>query len=332
MNQNQLALKYFLMFSISIAYIFIYSTFPSYWFRDRVNYVEIAKNSGEMIDYHFSQYDILFHEPIFLYINKILLLFINPQYIPNFFVFFITSSLVFFLFKKANNFTLFLLGILSLIVVPFLFHMQLVVLRQALATVLFILILFYGRKEINILIFLGLLPLVHASFALIFVIYFMYVVLNRRFSNIFYLSVFISLFLFLFFNFAMLVATYLGFYQIGYIKNYELDVSGGAFVFFIFIFISLLYVCRNQRNKINDLAIIFTAIYLLLYFVTPLIGRYMVTFFPFILLSLVERSKIENYAILVVLIVIYSIVSYNGAIFENSLLISSFSEMNWRGE
>ena len=189
--------------------------------------------------------------------------------------------------------------------------------------------LFFVKKEKNIFICILFLPLIHASFTLIVAIYIVYILMRERISNIFYLSFFLSLILLLFFNVALIVATYLGLYQISYIKDYELNASGFSFVFYVFIYFSLLYTCRFEGNKIFDLAIIFTAIYLSLYFFTPLIGRYMVTFFPFILLSLVMKSRIENYVILFLLILVYSVVSYSGAIFENSLLISSFSEMKW---
>ncbi|MGE8600359.1 MAG: EpsG family protein [Acinetobacter calcoaceticus] len=327
MNNDALILKKFCMYTFSIFYIWLYTCLPSSWFRDRLNYEEMAKYSNELIALYQGYNTLIIHEPIFLFLNKFLIVFFDPEMVPHVFVFFITSMLCLFLIKISKNFTLFFLGLLAFVTVPFMFHLQLVVLRQALATVVFIWGVLNIRSEKNFSIFILITPFLHASFFLILLIYFTYIFLKKYINNRLYLSLIAGLCIYILFKFSMVVASYLNIYQLGYIGDYELDVSGRSLLLYIFIYGIMVYMLSPIKDRLSDMTLVFLTTYIFLYLVTPLIGRYMVTFFPFIILSLVRNNKIENYIILIVLIILYSYVSYNGALIENSLLLSSLSEI-----
>lgn len=328
MNNDALMLKKLCIYTISVLYVWLYTSLPSSWFRDRLNYEEIAKYSNELIVLYQGYGTLIIHEPIFLFLNSFLINFFEPEIIPHIFVFIITAALCFFLIKVSKNFTLFFLGLLAFIAVPFMFHLQLVVLRQALATIIFIWGVLNIKSEKKFSFFILITPLLHASFFLILAIYFIYVFLKKYTNNKVYLSLISGLFIYLFFNFSMIVASYLNIYQLGYIKDYELEVSGRSLFLYVFIYAVMAYTLKSVKDdRLSDLTLVFLTTYIFLYLVTPLIGRYMVTFFPFIILSLVRSSRIENYIILIILIVLYSYVSYSGALIENSLLLSSLNEM-----
>ncbi|SPL72680.1 hypothetical protein KPC_3858 [Acinetobacter stercoris] len=55
----------------------------------------------------------------------------------------------------------------------------------------------------------------------------------------------------------------------------------------------------------------------------------MVTFLPFLILFLVKKNKLQNYILLILLILVYGYVSYSGALLQNSLLVNDYRELRF---
>ncbi|WP_213065925.1 hypothetical protein, partial [Acinetobacter stercoris] len=99
--------------------------------------------------------------------------------------------------------------------------------------------------------------------------------------------------------------------------------------FNILILVFLILFCLDREDEISDLSIVFLSLYISLYYITPLIGRYMVTFLPFLILFLVKKNKLQNYILLILLILVYGYVSYSGALLQNSLLVNDYRELRF---
>ncbi|WP_228212372.1 EpsG family protein, partial [Acinetobacter stercoris] len=223
------------MLLLSICYVALSISFPSKWFRDRENYEIIAKYSNY---FFYNLGDLSFtKEPVFLFINYLLTKITLFTNVPYFYVFFITSMMMFFLYKRSDSLLLFLLGLIALFIIPFTFHMQFVVLRQGIATVLFIYAIVCLKSNKTVLMLM--LPLIHASFFFVLVLYYSYVFLKKYVSNILVISAIISIFSVVLFGVILGVAEYIGFYQLSYQDVLTIDSSGKAFVFNILILVFL---------------------------------------------------------------------------------------------
>ncbi len=146
----------YLMFSILLSFLYVYTYFsiPNRILKDRANYIIYANDP----DFFLNNYDgiaLFFNEPIFLLLNKFYTLYFSPDVVPLIFVLLNTSALMFFLIKESKNLSLFFLGLIFVIVCPYLFQSQLTALRQTLAISIF-LISFFCFKD-NKKIFLSLI-------------------------------------------------------------------------------------------------------------------------------------------------------------------------------
>ena len=151
---------------ISIAYATILSSFSNSIFRDRDNYVIYATYSADILN-NYSPSSYLFNEPLFLYYNSVLSYFFPVDIVPRVGVFFISFTLAYFILIYASSFLKVILGFLLLFFVSYTFHLQLVVLRQGIATAIFIYLVhfFWGQKKFYPLCFV--LAFIHSSFFII---------------------------------------------------------------------------------------------------------------------------------------------------------------------
>lgn len=319
---NLKILEFYLRVIISTSYVFLLTSLPSIWFRDRENYRIIAESSRGYFDN--IEFSFLLKEPIFITFNYILSFIFKYETIPYVFVFAIASSLIYFLNIMAKNFVLFILGVIAILVIPFLFHMQLVVLRQGLATVLLIYLILKCRKDNVFLLSSFILMFVHNSFLIFPFIFLSYFLLKKFYDNVFFVAFILSISIFSIYQISTNVLSNLGVYQLSYQNVDDVSVSGGNFILIFVVLCCFCFFVFKKNNRLHEITIILFAIYLSLYFVSPLIGRYAVTFMPLLIICLINESKVVNYLLLLTVILIYSYVSFAGAIYHNSLLVLPF--------
>ena len=328
-NQNILAKKIiYLMLSslLGFLYIFIYMSIPNDYLRDRFNYILYAKD----VDYFLTRYDgfdVFFNEPIFLYLNKFLSNYFDYDKITIFFVFFNTFIMVFLLLKYSKNLTFFILGLIFIVVFPYVFQAQLTALRQSLATSLFLISFFYLKTHWKVLVALFFCSFIHSVFFLITFFYFInyFIIHNFSLNKKIIINSSIMLIISLIFYFLL---EFFGLRQANeYGRNTEnaLEVGGGAFLIMCLIFVAL----YRQRIKLVSDLYIFVMIGLVLfivgYFINPITGRLFNTFAPFLVILLVSRDTKINFSLLIFLCIVYGLLFFNGE--YNSIFLIQYDSI-----
>ena len=283
-------------FLAALIYGLLLASLPNELFRDRENYVVYASNFAII----FKQYNaitLLFNEPLFLLYNKVLSLFFSPETVPRVSVFFISFSIAYFILKNARNYLLVVLGFSLLFFVSFTFHLQLVVLRQGVATVLLLWIvhLYWGKKPFFPLCFL--LLFFHISFAIVFFVLFYEHVLTTFIKNVKLRLLFLSLTLFALSFFMLALASSLGVRQAGASHLVNNTNGGGGVVLFSFLLFFLYLrglnnVCRTSYGKIGLLGVL---VYLIFYFTIPISGRLISVFLLFYYVYIVLSTNAKDY-------------------------------------
>lgn len=308
----------------SIIYAFWLSSLPSHLFRDRDNYLVYAGYSGERLEL-IDGFWILFFEPLFLFINKwLFILYANVDLTIAIFVFFVAFSVSFFCFFRNK---IFLFGFLMLI---FLFvnsqtlAMQLVTLRQAIGLAFLLLLTPYLDKERHLFILFAVLGLIHNSFFIIALFYFVYLFINSRLS----LSYERKLVVFILFGLIFSLSFMLLIKFVQTKQNYdgfEFSSGGGAFMVWSLVLLYILLFKKNVvRDKFSqflfDISIIGLVIYTTGYFFTPLSGRIIGTFIPFIILLILTRACMRDLVFFLFLACVNLGLYYNKT-FEAFLLV-----------
>lgn len=303
-------------FLVAIIYAYALTLIPHEYFKDRQNYMTIAKYYDLLISER-SGRSLFSSEMLFLYINKYLGYIFNPENIVYFYVFIINLALSMIFFLKSRNVILAILGLASFFLLPFGFSFQLGSLRQSLAIIIVMLAVlrFKSIRNLSIIIFIS--GLIHTSlFSLLpFLIadhLFIKTFGQKRVWSRLILHLSIALFISLFLK---LISQ---FFDISKLEFYfEMDYSTGAFfIFFIPILIFNIY--QYWRVKKIDtfelISIIGLISYLVFYFLTPISGRLITIFIPFIYLSLIKQFKPINILLLTYTLVVgiyfYSIGAY----------------------
>lgn len=305
---------------IGTLYIIFLSNMPNEWFRDRDNYLIFANYSESIIDLYGSKFILIANEPLFLYLNIWLTKVFESDFIPNLFVYFITSVFVFFIGYNAKNAIGFIFGLTLCIVIPYVLQAELVALRQGLATALFIPFFFLVKDDKKILVVLLLCAFFHSIFFLFFLFYFLNFFTLRRFSinkKLFITFVFMIILSFI----GIVAAKFLGLRQGSEYMEVELKVGGGAFILFTFVWMYV-YVYGNKENKrLYEFVMIGLTIFLTSYFLSPISGRLFNTVAPFVIFLLVSRSRAIDYMFISFLTVVFLAVFLNGS--YNALLVVS---------
>lgn len=305
---------------ISILYATLLSKIPNYVFRDRENYVIYAEYSFDILK-DYKPLSVLFNEPLFLYYNIYLSKFFSPDFIPKIGVFFIAFTLCYFILKYSVGFLHAVLGISLLLLVSYTFHLQLVILRQGVATaiLLWLVHFFWGRKYFYPLCVF--LPFFHSSFFIIVSLIFYNNLLSRYINNeklkisIIGLTTLLSSFVIL------KIAENLGVRQASEEHLLVGDSSGGGFVLFSFIFVFIYFrgLKNVYNNRFGNISILGLIVYLSFYFSIPISGRIIGTFLPFMYIYIVSsKNKKIIFAGVVFLIV-------NAYLFYNSITNSSLT-------
>ena len=279
---------------ISLVYATLLSNLPNSLFRDRENYVTYATYSVDLLE-NYSSLSYFFNEPLFLYYNSVLSYFFPVDIVPRVGVFFISFTLAYFILIYASSFLKVILGFLLLFFVSYTFHLQLVVLRQGIATAIFIYLVhfFWGQKKFYPLCFV--LAFIHSSFFIITAVLIYDKILSYYIKNVKTKIIIISASI-LFLSLILLkVAADLGVRQATEDHLLSNENGGGGFVLFAFIFIFLFFRGLNNvySDKYGRIAILGLIIYLMFYYTLPISGRIIATFLPFIYIYIVSSKNLK---------------------------------------
>lgn len=287
----------FLFYAVlSIIYGWLLSSLPNELFRDRDNYILYAAN----VEVYSKRYDSIayfFNEPLFLFYNSLLTQFFTPEQVPQVGVFIIAATLAYFILKCARSYLMIFVGFGFLFFISYTFHLQLVVLRQGLATafLLWFVYFFYGKKPFYPLCFL--LSFFHISFLIVFTILFYEKVLSTRIKNLNLRMIvyFISLLIISFFMLG--IANSLGVRQAE--SSHLLNNASGGGGFVLFGFIILFFYLRGFVNVYSNthakIALLGVLAYLAFYFIIPISGRLIGVFLPFFYIYVVSCSSLRLY-------------------------------------
>ncbi|GAC33484.1 EpsG family protein [Paraglaciecola polaris] len=304
-------LKNFYLLVFSFLYALSFSLLSNDIFRDRDNYTAYARSFEEI----FFRYDSLlakfFNEPLFLFFNYIASFFLPSDSVPKFFVFIISFTISFFVFKSSKNFIMLLLSVLLLLLIPQLIHLQLVTLRQGLGVSLIIWAVILSKKQSFIAISIFAAGFIHSSFFIVFILFIADMCVggnhgDKRYYLRLLLQGVIAISISLVF---LYLAQMLGVRQ----ANAEhltgsVNISGGGLilwfsVFFVFLTRSRFYFYKDLSVRLSYIGLVS---YLSMYLISPLAGRFIITFLPFILVTMVSRFNYREMSIIVLVLFLNS--------------------------
>ncbi len=306
----------YLMFSILLSFLYVYTYFsiPNRILKDRANYIIYANDP----DFFLNNYDgiaLFFNEPIFLLLNKFYTLYFSPDVVPLIFVLLNTSALMFFLIKESKNLSLFFLGLIFVIVCPYLFQSQLTALRQTLAISIFLISFFCFKDHKKIFLSLIFCSFIHSIFFLISFFYFFNFIFFKRLSidsklilNFLTMLLISIVFLILLEFFGLRQAS-----EYGENSGNVLVVGGGAFLMMGVTFFALYIQKKNLESDLFLLTMMGLILFLTGYFINPIAGRLFNSFAPFLIILLVSKPTKINFGLLVFLCIVYSVLYFNGA-------------------
>lgn len=314
-------LKNFVILFFSTCYALWLSNLPSELFRDRENYLRYARISDIRLKNIEFDFLILFKEPLFLLLNKWLMFLKNPNLTVQVFVFFVCFSLVLFVQKKSKNlfYIFLLLGLIFFNAQSF--ALQLVTFRQGIGVGLFILFILYFKKYVRhsyLIFFFFVLGLIHISFFLIsftiFIDWFCIRVLKRK-ELWFRFTVSFAVLLFL--NGVVIYSISSLLEAKHQIEGFESTSSGGAFLVWCVVLIYiLLFKPKRYNNKIDDFLYIYTItgliLYLTSYFLSPIAGRIIGSYIPFVFYILLYKPKLQDLTFVLLLFIVFTIIFVRG--------------------
>lgn len=312
-----------LLCSIALAVLYAswLSKLPSHLFKDRENYLLYAAYPNEFIDkLEFKSF--LFFEPIFLYVNRLLLFLNNPELTVHILVFFITFSIAFFCFYRTNNFLFGFFLLFFLFIQTQALGMQLVTLRQGIGMAVVLLTLPFFKKKSHLLLLLTVLGFMHNSFFIISLFYGVYwLIFSKLKSNNFvktsWFFLFGIAFSLLFFILKQFVETKQDY------EGFEFSSGGGAFLMWLIVFIYI-YIFKSKISRsfysqaVFEISVIGLIIYLCGYFLTPISGRIIGFFIPLIFLTIINNFKTRDFVFLIIVSLVNLYLYVKGA-FEGFL-------------
>lgn len=303
---------------VGIFYIPFITLMPNDWFRDRDNYL-IYANMANVIKDKYEGISLYFNEPIFLLINEKLSSYFDVELIPHIFSFFLVFSFFIGLAYYSKSMLMFFLGLILSITIPYMIQSELVVLRQGVATGIFIISFLLTKNNKILASILFFLAFIHS----IFFIFFIFFVLNFIvFSKLeFRVKLFINFVLMAGISiFSILLAQFFGLRQGDeYQQNMEVSRGGGAFLLFLIVFIYLYLFDDEKNKKLYEFSLIGLVMFLTAYFLTPISGRLFNTIIPFVIFLLVSRTKLQDYLVVSFISIVFLILFINGS--YNDLLV-----------
>lgn len=297
---------------ISFIYIYIISTFPNDWFRDRNFYLIYANEAESIIESSGLGIGLFVNEPIFLRLAQFFGNHLSADLFPIAMSIFVASIYVLTLVFKSRTIIMFLLGVMSLVVVGYLQTAQVMVLRQGVATAIFLIAFLLIKNEKKKLAVCLSLALFHSVFFIISGIYALYIfyLKNKGTKQMLLIVAFVAAILFASSSFLL---SYLGFRQAELYSTQTSAGGGGSFVLSILIFIYLYLFGNKEDKQLYDWSLIGLVLFIVGYFLFFSAGRLYVSFFPFILMLLVTKSRLQDILFLSFINLIYIMLFYFGS-------------------
>ncbi|MEL3915880.1 EpsG family protein [Aeromonas caviae] len=322
MYVSKFNVKVIICFLFSLIYGVSLTLLPNELFRDRVSYINYAENSLDIMG-RYDGLSLFTNEPLFLIINNLLSQFISPDVTPLVFVFFVSFTACYFILLKSKNIFFGILGILALLLIPQAFHMQFVVLRQALAASILVWIAYFlwdKRYFIPLVFFIGF---IHSSMFMVF----LFLTVDRVFIKIVSEKIvfrsFAAIFISALASFLILpIAELLAMRQADGYESASMGGSGGNFV--LYSVILLITLTQYKQRFIHDglyvIGVIGVSIYIGMYFFSPFAGRLITTFMPFIICLMCQFGNARAFLLLGLIVFINSLI-FKGSIENNSLTV-----------
>lgn len=294
---------------------------PVFILRDRKNYYNYALDTDIIFNRNLSGgiVTMLANEPLFLLLNFLFKDIVEPIYVPQIFSFFISLVLIYFFLKEIDGFIQKLLILLYSFFVPFLFHFQLVTIRQGLATAILIIVTMCTSNFKRWILVAFILGFIHSSFFLVFIFFvIMYLVRNKEYTSQILVYVISSL---VFSMLILFVGNLLGARQVEEYGNESSSSSGLSFLLYACMLFIILSRGESflKNYKYSGLAIMGLTVYLSLYFISPFSGRLIISFLPFIFCTLFKTSKRISYIFIIVFLIL-NIIVFKKAVINNSLI------------
>lgn len=314
---NHIFIVIFKIFIVSIISLRL-SLLPHDLFKDRVNYLYSISNSNEIF---FSLIEkgwfVLLNEPLMKLLNYLLSFYLESEVIVSLYAFLNCFFLYFFILFNREKLSYSFLGLLSLLITPYVFASTLGAIQQGLGFSL-ILIMLIRRESIvsnRFAFILFLASLFHVIFY-VFLATLIFYRIVKKFNKNEVLSLFFVLGFMILVGFLWGVVTpFLNSTQ-SY-ENYEKTVSGitfiGWFIIFILFFYNYLYIKKKKiifYDSAYRLSLLFFVCFLVFYWLAPGPYRILYSGMPLIIYSIFMH--INKYSITcLIAILIYSFVLHS---------------------
>ena len=231
----------------------------------------------------------------------------------NLFLVFSLGGLCFLICRSSINFLIFLFGLFLIILITPILHLEVVAIRQALATTIVLFGLFYLKDSKKIALIMFLSSLIHSAFflfLLLFIVdnYFLakFDLKKRMIANaIIILCIALSY---------LIVANFLGMRQAELYASYDGAVGGGTFLLSVFIFSYLYFYGKVKLNFLYFFTIQGFLVFIIFYFVSnaSVSARLLESVMPAFLILLVNKFRLNEVAIISLILVAYGYVWYTG--------------------
>lgn len=312
--KNTVIIKNIIAYPIVFMYLVLLFNIPNQLLRDRDNYILYAYDSSYFFQYEKSDLSYLTNEPVFLFIADLFSK--RPEFFPTAMGVFVGLIYCVYAVKFSKNILIFLLAFLLIVFNTFLLYPQVMQLRQGLATALFIILFFSVKNNKLKIILLMIIPFIHVAFIFIVPLYLIYKFFLSKKSKFLIVSYTAILTSFISISF-FIVSSALGLRQTEqYEDATQVSLGGGSFVLHIFLLIYL-YIWGHTSSENNDLykwSLISLTFYIFSYFLIPSAGRFFVSFYPFVLYSLIVRANLKDVFLLSSLCLIFIVLFFNGGL------------------
>lgn len=301
---------------LSIFIIFILIKLPNNLLWDRDNYLYYAEYSNRIIENYNDIFSLIFNDYLFLKINYFLSYFIKPEIIVSSFVILSLSILFYLLSKYSTNFLTFTIGVfLSILITPIL-HLEIIAIRQALATSIVLIGLYIFKDFRKIILVFLFASLIHSAFFLFMFLFFLDNLIFSKFKfnkRIFLNSIIILLIAFSY----LIIAALLGLRQVELYSSYDGAVGGGSFLIACCVFIYLYFYGETPHKLLYFFVIQGFILFIVFYFFAnaSVSARLLESIYPAFLLILVSKFRDKEVLIILLLILAYGFVWYNGGVY-----------------
>lgn len=308
---------------LGILVICLVQLLPSQYLWDRENYLNYAENSEKILQSYGGLQEVLFNDYFFLKINHLLSYVLPPENLVLFLL--LTCFLIFYYLinKHSVNSLTFTIGVIfSILIVPIL-HLEVVAIRQFLATCFVLFSLSYCSDKNKILIIFLIASLIHSSFFIFLFLFYMDNYIFYHFDK--RKKIILNFILILFIAFSYLViGNYLGFRQVELYSSYSGAVGGGGFivVLFLTLYIYFKYGFTKYIYMYNFVLQGFLLFMIFYFFANSSVSaRLLESVFPAFILLLVNKFRPIDLIIILFIFFIYGYVWLTGGqymIFEAS--------------